>query len=535
TGADFEKEIFKGIDSADNFLFVLSPDAVESEYCEREVNHAAERGKRMMTVLHRATEPNTMPATLRAIQWLDFSTTEFENAFLELVQALEKQKAYVRAHTEILTQAYHWQKNQKAIQHLLVGQQRLAAEEWLLTEFPGGMQPPCQPSTVMCEFLCESRKNADNLMTDIFICHDDADKDVCHWVVQSLSRHAKTCWTYESDIQKGEQSERAIEQGIEGADNFGWFLSRSTLASESCQRELAYARKYHKRIIPLLVAPTPAEQIPNELRGLQGLDLTETHRQAGLEALLRILRDEHEYHDRHKRLLVRALKWVEGNHKPMFLLRGYNLETAKAWLHVNENRTQHSPLSLHKALITASETALSDQSDIQVFISGSRQDSDFIRQLNTRLQEAGQNTWFFQENQTKNANAEVDFEAETFKSIASADNFLLVLSPASVASVYCECEINHAAQLGKRIITVLHRDISGNPMPNALQSLPWLDFNNTAFEKAFLALIEILERQTDYVHQHTEILTHALHWQQNQRPPNIYWSANNEPPPKTGY
>jgi len=515
TGADFEQEIFKGIDSADNFVFVLSPEAVASEYCEREVNHAAERGKRMMTVLHRATEPNTMPAVLRAIQWLDFSNTEFDKAFWELVQALDQQKAYIRTHTEILAQARKWQKNQKAAQHLLVGQQRVAAEAWLLTEFLGGKQPPCQPATLMCEFICEARKQAEDRMTDIFLCYAPKETDLCHQVVQSLSRHAKTCWTYDSDIQTGSQSERAIEQGIEGADNFGLFLS--PVISESRRHELAYALKYNKRIIPLLVAPTAAEQIPNALRGLQRIDLTETHRAAGFETLLRILRNEHAYYERHKVLLVRALKWIEGNHKPMFLLRGYNLETAKVWLQINQNRPGQPPLPLHQTLITASETAISDQSGTQVYISYSRQDNDFVRQLNTRLQEAGKSTWFDQENQTKNTNADVDFEAEAFKSIASADNLVLVLSPASAASNYCQREIKQAAELGKRIITVLCRETDANTIPNALQSLPWLDFNRSDFDQAFLALVEILERQTDYVRRHTDILVQALHWQQNQR------------------
>ncbi|HEC84149.1 MAG TPA: TIR domain-containing protein, partial [Thioploca sp.] len=404
---------------------------------------------------------------------------------------------------------------QKAAQHLLVGQQRVAAEAWLLTEFLGGKQPPCQPATLMCEFICEARKQAEDRMTDIFLCYAPKETDLCHQVVQSLSRHAKTCWTYDSDIQTGSQSERAIEQGIEGADNFGLFLS--PVISESRRHELAYALKYNKRIIPLLVAPTAAEQIPNALRGLQRIDLTETHRAAGFETLLRILRNEHAYYERHKVLLVRALKWIEGNHKPMFLLRGYNLETAKVWLQINQNRPGQPPLPLHQTLITASETAISDQSGTQVYISYSRQDNDFVRQLNTRLQEAGKSTWFDQENQTKNTNADVDFEAEAFKSIASADNLVLVLSPASAASNYCQREIKQAAELGKRIINLLCRETDANTIPNALQSLPWLDFNRSDFDQAFLALVEILERQTDYVRRHTDILVQALHWQQNQR------------------
>ncbi len=45
----------------------------------------------------------------------------------------------------------HWEKNQKATQHLLVGKERTAAEEWLLTEFFPPKQPSCKPSTLVCD------------------------------------------------------------------------------------------------------------------------------------------------------------------------------------------------------------------------------------------------------------------------------------------------------------------------------------------------------------------------------------------------
>jgi len=45
-----------------------------------------------------------------------------------ITAVLERQKNYVHRHTEILTDALHWEKNQKATQHLLVGKERTAAE-----------------------------------------------------------------------------------------------------------------------------------------------------------------------------------------------------------------------------------------------------------------------------------------------------------------------------------------------------------------------------------------------------------------------
>ncbi|MEK8016451.1 MAG: TIR domain-containing protein, partial [Candidatus Parabeggiatoa sp.] len=516
TGTDFEKEIFKGIDSADNFLFVLSPDAVESEYCENEVNYAASLGKRFITVLHRETDPNTMPAALRIIQWLDFSdSAEFETAFLELVRALEQQKAFVHQHTEILMHALHWQKNQKATQHLLVGEQRLDAEAWLLTTFQPPAQPPCQPAALMCEFICEARKNAENLLADIFVCCDTQDKAIRDSVIQSLSRYAKTCWLHERDIQKGTRYDYAIEQGIEAADNFFFFISPFSVKSENCQRELTHALNYHKRIVPLLIAPT--SEIPDTLQGLQSIDFTSNADYGSqIDELLNILAYEQDYYQQHKRLLVRSRKWAAENRKSTFLLRGHKLEMAKAWLRLSEKRQQHPPLPLHQELIIASDTAI-HQRGTELFVSYSRKDGDFVQKLNTRLQEAGKTIWFDQETQQSSTNAAVDFEKETFKGIDEADNFVFVASPPSVASPYCQNEVNHAASQGKRVIMLLHRQVDQNTMPEALQVAQRLDFSDTDFEATFVELVRLLERQKTYIHQHTEILAHAQNWQQNQK------------------
>jgi hypothetical protein len=522
-GADFEKEIEKGIDSADNFLFVVSPDAVESDYCENEVNYAASLGKRIITVLHRETNPNTMPKALRIIQWLDFSNpAEFETAFLALLRALEHQQAYIHQHTEILTHALHWQQHHKAAQHLLIGEQRTAAEQWLLTEFRPPSQPPCQPSPLMCELICESRKNAENGLTDIFICYDVQDKDIRDAVVQSLSRYAKTCWQHDRDIQKAERYEYAIEQGIEGADNVLFFMSPSSVKSEYCQHELTHALKYHKRIIPFKIAPTPTSDIPEALRGLQYIDFTEKTAPAGHESkideILNLLAQDQEYYKQHKILLVRGRKWAAENRKSTFLLQGQNLEMAKAWLRLSYKRQQHLPLPLHHELITASDNA-TRQVGTELFISYSRKDNDFVRQLNTKLQEAGKTVWFDEETQASSLNASgVDFEKETFKGIDNADNFLFVVSPPSVASRYCVAELNHAAKRGKRIIAVKYREIDPNTMPAALQVSQRLYFSNPAeFDASFLGLVRTLEREKTYLHQHTNILAQALHWQQHQK------------------
>jgi len=117
------------------------------------------------------------------------SIASLESVVERLTSVLERHKEYVHQHTEILADALTWQRNQKANHYLLVGKERITAEEWLLTKFKAGEQVPCQPTDLQCEFICESRKNAENSMTDGFICYEVSEKDIRDKVVCSLSRY----------------------------------------------------------------------------------------------------------------------------------------------------------------------------------------------------------------------------------------------------------------------------------------------------------------------------------------------------------
>ncbi|BAP55871.1 TIR domain-containing protein [Thioploca ingrica] len=429
-----------------------------------------------------------------------------------MITVLDRHRSYVHQHTELLALALDWQQHQRATHYLIVGKERIAAEQWLLTHFQAGEQPPCQPNALQCEFICEARKNAENRLIDVFVCYDSQDRAIRDPIVQALSRYAITTWTHDQDIQKGTDFARAIEQGIENADNFLLLISPQSAVSEYVQRELAHALKYHKRIIPLRIAPTDPAHLHPTLRHLQSL----TFQDGVIDELVTLLNQDKTYHEQHKILLARALKWLAEDKKPAFLLRGYNLENAKTWLRLNESRQLHQPTRFHHHFINASE-AVKGQLGTDVFISYSRKDGDFARRLNLAFQEAGKTTWFDQES----ISSGVDFETEIFKGIRSADNFLFILSPDAVTSEYCEREVNYAAEHHKRFIPVLWRDPPHEHLPAILQRLQWLDFQHSPFDKTFPELIQALELDRDYTHQHTLWQQRASDWDDNNRHPDF--------------
>ena len=49
--ADWQQEIFRNIEAADNFIFIISPESVASANCKREIDHAFANNKRMVPLL----------------------------------------------------------------------------------------------------------------------------------------------------------------------------------------------------------------------------------------------------------------------------------------------------------------------------------------------------------------------------------------------------------------------------------------------------------------------------------------------------
>src|SRR5688572_21499868 len=52
-GEDWEQEIYRGIEEAETFLFLISPDSIKSDICNREITHAVKNNKRTVPLVIR--------------------------------------------------------------------------------------------------------------------------------------------------------------------------------------------------------------------------------------------------------------------------------------------------------------------------------------------------------------------------------------------------------------------------------------------------------------------------------------------------
>ncbi len=398
-----------------------------------------------------------------------------------------------------------------------MGADRQTAETWLQTRLADGEPLPCTPTDLHCEYITESTKNANNLMTQVFLCHSDQDQAPAKQIRRSLLRQGITVWNYRTDIATSQDYNRAIAQGIEEADNLISLLSPYSAQSPYCQRELQQALDLHKRVIPVLAATVEPEQVPDGLRNLQHIDLTDNTQAADYQAdesrLLKLLNTDAAYHTEHKTWLVQALKWQQQSQNPTLLLRGYNLRRAETWLKLARTH-RHPPTALHEQFIAESLRQPPNPA-LDVFISYSRVDSDFARRLNEALQIQGKRTWFDQESIATGS----DFQQEIYQGIESSDVFVFVLSPESVNSPYCADEVEYAQGLHKRMVTVLHRPIDTADLHPVLAKLQWLDFreHDGDFQANFAGLLRTLATDREHLETHTRLLVRSGEWDRRGR------------------
>ncbi len=172
-GVDFEKEMFKGINGADNFVFVISPDSISSEYCEKEVDYASSQNKRIITLLARETNPESMPKALRVINWIDLRES-LPNAFSDLIQAIELDSDHAYTHTLMQQRASEWREHKYSYEFSLNSIACNNAEKWLKKSFKSDLksidinkdletQKNPKPTDLQIAYIKTSRKRLKSL------------------------------------------------------------------------------------------------------------------------------------------------------------------------------------------------------------------------------------------------------------------------------------------------------------------------------------------------------------------------------------
>jgi len=152
------KMIQEGIEAAHTGVFVISPDSAASEVCNQEIDHAVKCNKRLIPIVRQDVEEDQVHPALRELNWIFFrQQDDFDSAFQELVEALNTDLAYARAHARLLVRALEWQQKDRNASFLMRGRDLNEAEKWLI-QARNEQQP--SPTQLQREFITTSRRSA---------------------------------------------------------------------------------------------------------------------------------------------------------------------------------------------------------------------------------------------------------------------------------------------------------------------------------------------------------------------------------------
>jgi predicted ArsR family transcriptional regulator len=129
---DWWQEIQLGIELADTFLFVLSPDSVASKVCGQEIEEALKRNKRLVPLVFEEVPPEQVHPELARLNWIFLRPEDnFQQGFQRLIAAIDQDLDYVRTHTRLLVRALDWERHGQDNSYLLRGTDLARANEHL--------------------------------------------------------------------------------------------------------------------------------------------------------------------------------------------------------------------------------------------------------------------------------------------------------------------------------------------------------------------------------------------------------------------
>jgi len=133
----FTDDIQRGIEGADAFIAVLSPDYLESTYTvDLELRYAIDLKKKVIPIVYEKFEDYEVPDGIGHINWIYFTPhagqeNTLDESIPRVLDALDVDFDYVRDHTRLLQRAREWDVNGRHNSYLLTGEEINAAEAWL--------------------------------------------------------------------------------------------------------------------------------------------------------------------------------------------------------------------------------------------------------------------------------------------------------------------------------------------------------------------------------------------------------------------
>lgn len=247
--AEWFAEVERGIRSASAFVFVISPESVASEICQRELELAVQFNKRLVPVICRDAKSQDIQPELQKRHWVFLrEQDDFDEGFESLTQALDVDIDWLHRHTEQLAQALAWSDSGRDKSRLLKGSALQQAETWLVE---GAHKEP-SPAAVQLEFIQASRRAATSRLRRV----------LAGAVVGLIVAAVLTAWalfaSYAAKVARDEAVARRLgaEAALVTSERDSLIERSALLAIESWRRKPSLENDVPlRRALPLLPVP----------------------------------------------------------------------------------------------------------------------------------------------------------------------------------------------------------------------------------------------------------------------------------------
>lgn len=150
----------------------------------------------------------------------------------------------------------------------------------------------------------------------------------------------------------------------------------------------------------------------------------------------------------------------------------------------------------------------------RIFVSYSRKNKDFCRQLTNELQQREIDFWV----DWGDIEPTVDWSKAIQDGIESADTFLAIVTPDWITSPICQDELNIAVRNGKRLIPVVPCEIPWNSVPADLAKLNFIFFTESFdFNEQLNKLFTALDTDYDWLKTHRRLQVKAIDWERSNK------------------
>lgn len=108
---DWMDQIFRGIEGADAFIFLVSPDSVASEVCNVEIGQAAKNNKRIIPVVVRDVDPKAVKINpvIGELNWIFGREQDlYEEVLIRIRTAIELDIEWLQGHSRLQLRALDW-------------------------------------------------------------------------------------------------------------------------------------------------------------------------------------------------------------------------------------------------------------------------------------------------------------------------------------------------------------------------------------------------------------------------------------------